>query len=154
MSIANEFVQQLQLIYVLLDDGDRRALRHERLTPTQFTLLRCVDQSPSHVLSISRLAEMLLCTRGNVTRLVRRLEELGLVSTEGVERDRRLVLVALTEEGAAHLRRATGAIDAANTRRLQGVPAPELRAMAELANTVAQVLAKDLADLGEAAEDR
>lgn len=142
----NELVRRLQEIYVLLDDCHRRTLRPESLTPTQFTLLRCVDEDDSPGLSISRLAEMLLCTRGNVTRLVRRLDDLGLVSTRGDERDQRLVLVSLTDEGTARLRRATRLLDAADTRRFDTIPPKDLRRMAELADTIAAALAKDLTD--------
>jgi MarR family 2-MHQ and catechol resistance regulon transcriptional repressor len=149
----NELVQQLQRIYVLLDDGERRALRGENLTPTQFTLLRCVDEDTTHALSISRLAEMMLCTRGNVTRLVRRLEVLGLVSTRGHDQDQRLVLVSLTSNGSKRLGRARRLLDTVNARRFHGMSPKELRALSELTDTVAEILAKDLADLGEAAEE-
>jgi MarR family 2-MHQ and catechol resistance regulon transcriptional repressor len=149
----SELAQQMQRIYVLLDDGERRALRSENLTPTQFTLLRCVAEDTSHALSISRLAEMLLCTRGNVTRLVRRLELLGLVSTRGHDQDQRLVLVSLTSKGSRRLGKARHLLDAVNARRLHGMSQKELKALSELTDTLAGILAKDLASLGDAAEE-
>lgn len=139
-----ELVQQLQQIYVLLDDGDRRALRHAGLTPTQYTLLRCLDESAARELTISRLAEVMLCTRGNATRLVQRLEEAGLVGTRGEARDQRLVLVGLTDEGEHRLGNARNQLDEANERRLRGMSPADLRSLTELARTLAGLLTKDL----------
>lgn len=144
---VKDLVQQLQQIYVLLNDGDTRALREAGLTPTQFTLLRCIDEDAASSLAISRLAEQLLCTRGNVTRLVRRLADLDLVSVSGDDNDQRLVLVSVTTEGARRLAHAREVLDEANGRRFHEIPRTQLRAMAELADTVAAALAKDLAGL-------
>lgn len=146
----NELIQQLQAIYVLLDDGDRRALRHVGLTPTQFGLLRCIDESAGRELAVSRLAEVMLCTRGNATRLVKRLEEAGLVSTRGHERDQRLVLVTITTEGQRRLGNARTELDATNARRLRAMPRDDLRALETLAGSLAEALAKDLAGFDDA----
>lgn len=146
---VNELVQQLQQIYVLLDDGDRRALRHAGLTPTQYTLLRCLDESPERELTVSRLAEVMLCTRGNATRLVQRLEEAGLIGTRGDDRDQRLVLVGLTGEGEHRLGTARARLAEANERRLRGMSRADLRSLAELAGTLAGLLAKDLDGLAD-----
>lgn len=145
----NELVQRLQEIYVLLDDGDRRALRHVGLTPTQFALLRRIDESAGRELAVGRLADVMLCTRGNATRLVKRLEEGGLVRTHGDARDQRLVLVAITTEGERRLSSARTQLDAANARRLHGMPDRDLHALAELIGSLTDVLAKDLAELDE-----
>jgi MarR family 2-MHQ and catechol resistance regulon transcriptional repressor len=148
---VNELVLQLQEVYVLLDDGDRRALRHVGLTPTQFALLRCIDESAGRELQVGRLAEVMLCTRGNATRLVKRLEEGGLVRTRSDARDQRLVLVAITAEGERRLANARTQLDAANARRLRRMPDRDLRALAELIGSLADALAKDLAELDDAA---
>lgn len=149
----SDFVRTLQQIYVLLDDGDRHALGSVGLTPTQYTLLRCIDESSERRLAVSRLAAVMLCTRGNATRLVKRLHAAGLVDTHPDDRDQRLVVVAITAEGTRRLRAARTQLDAANARRLRGLPPADLRTLAELTNRLAAVLAHDLADLAKAKVD-
>ncbi|WP_448059258.1 MarR family winged helix-turn-helix transcriptional regulator [Cellulomonas hominis] len=137
----------LQQIHVLLEDGDRRALRPIGLTPTQFTLLRCVDEGDDGSgdgSSITRLAEAMLCTRGNATRLVRRLQEQGLVSTRGDDRDQRLVRVALTDEGHGRLRQARAGLDVAAERRLAHLSPADLETLTRLTEELAQALRRDL----------
>ena len=95
MSIYNRFQQ----IHVLLDDGDRRALANINLTPTQYNLLFHLKSHAEEKITISQLADMLICTRSNATRLVQRLEEQKLVQLERGEADRRLVWVSITDEG-------------------------------------------------------
>ena len=140
----SRLVQQLQHLYVLLDDGDRRALRGADLTPTQYGVLRSLDAAPARELTVTRLAGVLLCTRGNATRLVQRLEEAGLVETRGDERDQRLVLVALTGEGESRLVRARALLEETDARRLDGLSAADRRALEDLTSTLVGVLAKDL----------
>lgn len=137
-------MQQLQQIFVLVDDGDRRALRNVGLTPTQYTLLRCLYESPEQELTVSRLAAVMLCTRGNATRLVQRLEDAGLIGTRDDDHDQRLVLVGLTGEGEHRLGEAKTLLAKTNKRRLGGMSHADLQSMTKLATTLADVLAKDL----------
>jgi len=139
-----ELYDRLQQIYVLLDDGDRRALRSVGLTPTHFTLLRLLDPERETGRTITRLAELMLCTRGNATRLVRRLAEAGLVSTGSDRADQRLVKVFLTPAGADRLAAARAYHGAANRLRFAGMPEADLRRMAELAGALTTQLVKHL----------
>ena len=67
------------------------------LTTPQFGVLEALY----HVgpLSLGELADKLLVTGGNVTYVMDRLEEQGLVRRERSEADRRVVLARLTPEG-------------------------------------------------------
>ncbi len=60
------------------------------------------------------LAEALLLDANNITLLLNDLEERGLVSRTRDPRDRRRHIVVLTDAGAAAVRRAEAAIDAAD----------------------------------------
>ena len=139
-----ELYDRLQQIYVLLDDGDRRALRSVGLTPTHFTVLRLLDPSRETGRTVTRLAELMLCTRGNATRLVQRLAEAGLVATRSDRSDHRLVQVFLTPAGADRLAAAAVYHAAANRLRFAGLPADDLRRLTELAGAVADQLRKHL----------
>jgi len=112
-----DLIRQLKQIYVLLDDSERRALRSVDVTPTQVGLLTVVSRSDAGQ-TISALAGELLCSRGNVTRLVQRMTERGLVAATGHVSDQRLVLVRLTDRGRLLLAQAQQALRT-NAERLQ-----------------------------------
>jgi DNA-binding MarR family transcriptional regulator len=133
----------LQQIYVLLDDGDRRALRAVGLTPTQYNLLLQVRAREGA--TITELSQVLLCTRGNITRLVQRLAQQGLVHCRGDERDQRLVRVSLTQQGALRLEEARTVYEAAIHRRLSALDLPSQEILHTLVEGLIAALTADLA---------
>jgi DNA-binding MarR family transcriptional regulator len=66
------------------------------LAPQQMIALRMLGSGPR---KMSELAQSLFCDNSNVTGIVDRLEERGLVSREAAEGDRRVKLLVLTKEG-------------------------------------------------------
>jgi MarR family transcriptional regulator, organic hydroperoxide resistance regulator len=66
------------------------------LAPQQTIALRMLGAGPR---KMSELAQALFCDNSNVTGIVDRLEERGLVRRESAEGDRRVKLLVLTEEG-------------------------------------------------------
>src|SRR6266513_2526649 len=66
------------------------------LAPQQMIALRMLASGPK---KMSELADALFCDNSNVTGIVDRLEERGLVRREAAERDRRVKLLVLTKEG-------------------------------------------------------
>src|SRR5947209_19271849 len=69
------------------------------LTPAQVLTLRRLD--PMRPLPMNELARSLACDASNVTGITDRLEARGLVERRGAAHDRRVKMVALTEDGAA-----------------------------------------------------
>src|SRR3954466_3702843 len=65
------------------------------LKPPQFFALDALDQP----VPMSHIADMLRCDRSAVTWITDRLEERGYVERRADERDRRVKLLALTDEG-------------------------------------------------------
>src|SRR3954449_2674163 len=65
------------------------------LKPPQFFALDALDEP----LPMSHIADMLRCDRSAVTWITDRLEERGYVERRSDERDRRVKLLALTDEG-------------------------------------------------------
>ncbi|BCJ66326.1 MarR family transcriptional regulator [Polymorphospora rubra] len=154
-----ELYQRLQRIYVLLDDGDRRALATVGLTPTHYNLLRLLeDDAPDAAphgtagavpgvptgggRSVSQLADLLLCTRGNITRLVRRLVEAGLVRTGSDPADQRLVAVSLTALGRERLTAAHAVFATTNRQRFSHLSDDDTHRLYELAGDLADQLIK------------
>ncbi len=131
-------------IYVLLDDGDRRALGEAGLTPTQYNLLSRLQENVAEGHTISELAELLLCTRSNITRLVQRLKAQGLVEIGGDAGDLRLVRVALTPEGLRRVNLARQLHYEAVKRRLDLLSAEKRNQLLELTSEFATMLKLDL----------
>jgi len=65
------------------------------LAPQQGMALRALHEPRP----MGELAKFLACDNSNVTGIVDRLEERGLVERRAAERDRRVKLIVLTEEG-------------------------------------------------------
>ena len=68
------------------------------LSPPQLGALRSLD--PDEPRPMSDLADMLHCDASNVTGIVDRLEDRGLVERRSAPQDRRVKMLALTPEGA------------------------------------------------------
>jgi MarR family transcriptional regulator, organic hydroperoxide resistance regulator len=66
------------------------------LAPQQMIALRMLGAGPR---KMSELAQSLFCDNSNVTGIVDRLEERGLVRREAAEGDRRVKLLVLTKDG-------------------------------------------------------
>jgi DNA-binding MarR family transcriptional regulator len=66
------------------------------LAPQQAITLRMLGAGPR---KMSEIAQSLFCDNSNVTGIVDRLEQRGLVRREPAEGDRRVKLIVLTDEG-------------------------------------------------------
>jgi DNA-binding MarR family transcriptional regulator len=87
------------LMHWLMVSNKRRFLAtggEFELAPQQMIALRMLGAGPR---KMSELAQALFCDNSNVTGIVDRLEERGLVRREAAEGDRRVKLLVLTEEG-------------------------------------------------------
>ena len=88
------------------------------ITPPQYFTLRHLDVG--RPVSMSEVAKLLCCDASNVTGIVDRLEARGLVERRSAPADRRVKVLALTEQGAALCEELS--------RRL-GEPPPQLAAL-------------------------
>ncbi len=139
-----ELYNQFQKIHVLLDDGDRRSLQDIDLTTSQYHLLMHLATKGEGFLTISNLADFLICSRSNATRMVRRLEDMGLVRSVRDTADRRLVLVSMTGEGERRYREAKTAHIASVRRRLARLSAADVDDLGRLMTRVVELLEQDL----------
>jgi DNA-binding MarR family transcriptional regulator len=71
-----------------------------------YDVLVAISSAPDRRLRMSALADGLVLTRSNATRLVDRLERAGFVSREIADEDRRGAFAVLTPAGREALRRA------------------------------------------------
>ncbi len=122
--------QAIHTLYVLTDDSDRRVLKQFGLTVPQFNALMHLERDRAQYLS--ELSDRLLCDRGNMTRIVDRLERDGLVQRTPDGNDRRYVQVTLTPQGEEIRRAAIDRHRASLARRLSALSKDELATLSVL----------------------
>jgi DNA-binding MarR family transcriptional regulator len=77
-------------------------LKEARLPPlTWYDVLWALERAPTHKLRMFELAEEVVLSRFNLSRLVDKLEAAGLVSRERTEEDGRGAFAVLTRSGIA-----------------------------------------------------
>lgn len=112
-------------IYVLLDDGDRRILRPFNLSTSQYSLLLLLDTNQGW--RLTDLSERLLFDKSTVTRIIDRLEQMGLAHRLAEPTDRRVQRVVLTDLGLALREAAHAAHEQSMERRLAVLDPDEQR---------------------------
>lgn len=92
--------------HALLVRAVEARLKEGGLPPLEwYDVLWALERATDQRLRMHALAEQLLLTRFNVTRLVDRLEKAGLVARQKMREDRRGAYAVLTEKGRAVRRR-------------------------------------------------
>lgn len=95
----------------------------------EYRLLRALGDAPGSQASRVDLAEAVGLTPSGVTRALRPMEKLGIVSTVKSKRDARLAIAALTPAGRELLDDASGVVD--DTMQALLRRAPDLAAQAD-----------------------
>jgi DNA-binding MarR family transcriptional regulator len=108
------------------------------LAPQQMIALRMLGAGPR---KMSDLAHALFCDNSNVTGIVDRLEERGLVRREAAEGDRRVKLLVLTDEGER--------VRVEITKRMAEPPAPIASLSEKDQRTLRDILKRATASLSD-----
>ncbi|MBD1824149.1 MarR family transcriptional regulator [Cyanobacteria bacterium FACHB-DQ100] len=88
--------------HVKLLDQIEAKLKAAALPPLEwYDVLWTLKEAPEHRLRLSEVADRVLLSRSNLTRLVDRLEAAGLLRRERCPNDRRGAFAVLTESGFA-----------------------------------------------------
>ena len=95
----------------------------------EYRLLRALGDAPGSQASRVDLAQAVGLTPSGVTRALRPMEKLGIVSTVKSKRDARLAIAALTPAGRELLEDASGVVD--DTMKTLLKRAPELASRAD-----------------------
>ena len=106
----------------------------------EYRLLRALADAPGSQASRVDLAQAVGLTPSGVTRALRPMEKLGVVSTMKSKRDARLAIAALTPTGREVLDDASGVIDDTMRTMLQRSPkvTAEMDGMIELLDDIAR----------------
>lgn len=97
MSNREHLYNLLKEVFILLDAGDRLLFSQFDLTPPRYYALFHIGEEPG--LSARKLSDRMLCDKSNVTRIIRGLEDEGLIFKKPHETDGRSQRIFLTEDG-------------------------------------------------------
>ncbi|WP_245588605.1 MarR family winged helix-turn-helix transcriptional regulator [Deinococcus pimensis] len=100
-SLEEEAALNLFRTAQLLGDANEAFYRAHGLTPTQYNVLRILRGAGAEGLGRNEIRERLLTRMPDVTRLLDRMEDQGLVVRARSTTDRRCVPTSLTEKGRA-----------------------------------------------------
>jgi DNA-binding MarR family transcriptional regulator len=137
LSLEERVFQSLLLAADHLLRGEVEVLRVAELTFPQYNVLRILRGARPEALSCGTISQRMLTRDSDLTRLLDKLEERGLVKRVRDSRDRRMVTAEITESGLQLLRRLDGAVDRVHRDRLKHIPRKQLETLRTLAEEVA-----------------
>ena len=108
--------------------------RREGISQSQYNILRILRGARPKAVKISQIADRMITRDPDVTRLVDRLIDQGLVRRERDSEDRRVVLVEITAAGLAMLSRLDGPAGAYTEGAMAGLTLQQLRTLDTLLN--------------------
>jgi DNA-binding MarR family transcriptional regulator len=138
LSLEERVFQSLVLAADHLLRAEIEVLRVADLTFPQYNVLRILRGARPEALSCGTISQRMLTRDSDLTRLLDRLEERGLVTRVRDSRDRRMVTAAITESGLQLVRRLDGAVDRVHRDRLKHISRKQLETLRTLAEEVRQ----------------
>jgi len=135
-SLEERVFQSLMLAADHLLRGEIEVLRIADLTFPQYNILRILRGARPEALSCGTLSQRMLTRDSDLTRLLDRLEDRGLVTRARDPRDRRSVTAAITESGLQVLRKLDGPIDRVHREQLKHMTRRQLDTLLALAEQV------------------
>jgi len=111
-------------------------LKHERLTESQFNVLRILRGAGPEGLPSSRIGERMVSRDPDLTRLLHRLEAAGLVEKARDAGDRRVVMARITKTGLRAVEHASLAVRSRLVAALQPLGHRKLGTLADLLELV------------------
>jgi DNA-binding MarR family transcriptional regulator len=111
------------------------ALEQTGLSLAKYGALRHLAEA-SQPLALSQLAEKIACVKSNVTQLVDRLENDGLVRRIPDPNDRRSILASITDDGRNRYEAGSTALAQAQHELLSDLPAEQRALVASIVSNV------------------
>ena len=135
-SLAQEAHLNVSRTQALLQEGLEQVLKPYGLSGTQYNVLRILRGADPRGLCRNEVRDRLLTRMPDVTRLLDRMEEAGLVTRERDTMDRRLVTTRLTERGRELVDALDGPVAEEHERRLGHLGEERLRVLVRLLTLV------------------
>ena len=122
---------------LLLDDVEQ-FLKPYGVTATQYNVLRILRGAHPVGLCRNELRDRMLTRMPDVTRLLDRMEEMGLVARSRENEDRRMVRTHITAAGMKILDDVNEVAQQEQKRRFQSLSEPQLKTLIELLTVIRQ----------------
>ena len=131
-SLEQEALLSIERTAAVLMHGFADSLKPHDITPTQYNVLRILRGAGPEGLCRNEIRDRLVAQVPDVTRLLDRMEEGGLVARERSEQDRRLVTTRITEDGLALLKRLDAPVARTHARQLGHLSSAQLKSLIAL----------------------
>ena len=135
-SLAEEAHLNLSRTEAVLQEGIERVLKPHGVSATQYNVLRILRGAGGKGLCRHEIRDRLLTRMPDVTRLLDRMEEAGLVTRERDAADRRLVTTRLTARGRKLVDALDGPVAEEHERQLGHLDDKQLRTLVRLLTLV------------------
>jgi DNA-binding MarR family transcriptional regulator len=135
-SVAAEALLSVLRTASVLEHQMNEALKPYGITHTQYNVLRILRGAGDSGLCGREVGERMVSRVPDVSRLLDRMEDTGLISRERDPGDRRHVTARITRKGLAMLEQATPKLQAVERARVGQVPTGRLRQLIEVLSTV------------------
>ena len=120
----------------LLEHGSNELLRPFGITTTQYNVLRILRGAGARGLCGREVGERLISSVPDVSRLLDRMAEMGLIVKERNPADRRHVTARITPKGRRVLTQATPALVEFGRERMDRLCAEHIKALVEALETI------------------
>ncbi|HEU4563689.1 MAG TPA: MarR family transcriptional regulator [Gemmatimonadaceae bacterium] len=135
-SLAQEAYLNIGRTEAVLQEGMDRVLKPHGVSGAQYNVLRILRGAGARGLCRNEIRDRLLTRMPDVTRLLDRMEEAGLVTRERDAADRRLVTTRLTEKGRELVDSLDAPVAAEHERSLGHLGEEQLRALVRMLTLV------------------
>jgi DNA-binding MarR family transcriptional regulator len=112
--------------------GEVEVLKPAGLSPAQYNVLRILRGAGARGLACREVGERMVTRDPDITRLLDRLEERGLVRRSREREDRRVITTRITEEGLDLLKKLDGPVARLHEQQLGHLGAKRLRSLIAL----------------------
>jgi DNA-binding MarR family transcriptional regulator len=131
-SLEQEALLSIERTAAVLMHRFAESLKVHDITPTQYNVLRILRGAGDQGLCRNEIRDRLVAQVPDVTRLLDRLEQAGLVARERDTADRRLVTTRITRAGLKLLKRLDDPVTRSHQRELGHMKRADLRALIDL----------------------
>lgn len=114
-----------------LQRAEVQVIREAELTFPQYNVLRILRGAGREGLSCGAISERMVNRDSDITRLLDRLQERGLVSRARDEDDRRVIIASISERGSALLADLDEPVRRALEKEIEHLPADEVDLLIE-----------------------
>lgn len=124
-----------------LDQQVARLLKPAAVTPAQYNVLRLLRGAGSEGLPCGEISRRLVRHDPDVTRLLDRLEALGLVVRSRDQSDRRVVVARITQQGLDLLAELGPSVEELHARQFEALSKSEFRELGALLRRIWESIA-------------